>query len=71
MLSIKEIGKQIKERRNNLRVTQADLAVLAGVSPNTLYKIERGQANPSVRILFKILDVLGLQIDLKVKDINL
>jgi transcriptional regulator with XRE-family HTH domain len=71
MLSIKEIGKQIKERRNNLRVTQADLAELAGVSPNTLYKIERGQANPSVRILFKILDVLGLQIDLKVKDINL
>ena len=71
MLSIKEIGKQIKERRNNLRVTQADLAELAGVSPNTLYKIERGQANPSVRILFKMLDVLGLQIDLKVKDINL
>jgi transcriptional regulator with XRE-family HTH domain len=70
MLLIEEIGKQIKERRDSLRVTQLDLAELAGISPNTLYKIERGQANPSLKILLKITNVLGLQINLKVKEIN-
>jgi transcriptional regulator with XRE-family HTH domain len=70
MLLIEALGKQIKERRDSLRITQLDLAELAGISPNTLYKIERGQANPSLNILLKITDVLGLQIDLKVKEIN-
>ena len=35
------IGKQIKERRKVLQITQSDLAELAGISINTLYKIER------------------------------
>lgn len=70
MLLIEEIGKQIKERRDSLRITQLDLAELAEVSPNTLYKIERGQANPSLKIILKITEVLGMEINLKVKGVN-
>jgi len=33
------IGKSIKERRKTLRVTQTQLAELAEISVNTLYKI--------------------------------
>ena len=51
---IKTIGNQIKERRDSLRITQLDLAEMAEISPNTLYKIERGQANPSLKVLLKI-----------------
>ncbi len=65
------IGKSIKERRKTLRVTQLQLAELAGVSVNTLYKIEREQTNPTLEILEKIADVLGLEICFQVKKLQM
>lgn len=64
---VSDIGKQIKERRDILGITQPDLAEMAGISINTLYKIETGQGNPTVRVLHKILEVLGLEFALTVK----
>jgi transcriptional regulator with XRE-family HTH domain len=66
---IKEIGKNIKLRRKALKITQPHLAQLAKVATNTLYKIERGQANPTIDIIEKITDVLGLELKLEVKKI--
>ena len=60
------IGNSIKVRRKTLNVTQAQVADLAGISINTLYKIERGQANPTIEIIDKIADVLGLELVLQV-----
>ena len=65
------IGEQIKLRRKELRITQPDLAEIAGVSVNTLYKIERGEANPTLEVLEKLLDVLGLEILIRVKQLNI
>ena len=53
-----------------LKITQSQLAELAEVSVNTLYKIERGQANPSLEILEKIGDILGLSVVLQLKQLN-
>lgn len=64
---MKTIGKIIKERRGVLGITQRQLAELAGVAINTLTKIERGEANPSVNVLNLILDTLGLEITIQVK----
>jgi transcriptional regulator with XRE-family HTH domain len=61
------IGNSIKARRKALRVTQLQLAELAGISVNTLYKIERGQANPTLETLDGIADVLGMEVCLEVK----
>ena len=36
------IGQTIKQTRKKLGITQSDLAELASVSKNTLYKLERG-----------------------------
>lgn len=66
-MSKKKIGKSIKARRKALRVTQQQLAQLADVSVNTLYKIERGQANPTLETLDGIADVLGMGVCLEVK----
>ncbi len=66
MLAV-ELGRAIKERRNTLKITQPHVADLAGISLNTLYKIERGQANPTIEVLEKLLDVLGLQISIQTK----
>lgn len=64
------IGEQIRLRRKELMITQPDLADITGISINTLYKIERGQANPTIEVLGKILDVLGLEITVGVKQLN-
>lgn len=64
---VSEIGEAIKNRRKELRVTQPHIAELAKVSTNTLYKLERGQGNPSLDVLNKLIDVLGLELTLEVK----
>ncbi len=70
-MSFTELGKSIKDRRKELRITQPDLAEMAGISVNTLYKIERGQANPTVKVLTKLVDVLGMELKLEVKKLKL
>ena len=67
---MKSIGTQIKERRKSLRVTQRQLADLSGVGINTLTKIERNEANPSLSVLNKILDTLGLVLTTRTKDLD-
>jgi transcriptional regulator with XRE-family HTH domain len=62
-----EIGKKIKERRNTLRITQPHLAEMAGISESTLHRIETGKANPTIKVLNQIVDILGLEIRLDVK----
>ena len=62
-----ELGKQIKERRNTLRITQPDLAEMADISINTLYKIETGLGNPTLKVLHKISELLGMELTLTVK----
>lgn len=64
---VEEIGKKIKERRATFGITQPDLAEMSGISVNTLYKIETGQANPTVKVLNKIADILGMELIMTVK----
>ncbi len=63
----KALGEAIKSRRKTLHITQPHLAELAQVSTNTLYKLERGQGNPSLEVLNKLIEVLGMEITLGVK----
>jgi transcriptional regulator with XRE-family HTH domain len=62
-----KIGEEIKARRKMLSINQRTLCELAGVGINTLTKIERGEANPSLEILEKILGTLGLELKVVVK----
>ncbi|ELR72886.1 putative DNA-binding protein [Fulvivirga imtechensis AK7] len=64
---VKQIGVIIRNRRKELNITQPHLAELANVSTNTIYKLERGQGNPSLEVLEKIAEVLGMEITLEVK----
>lgn len=64
---VSKLGQTIKSRRKELMITQPHLAELAQVSTNTLYKIERGQANPTLEVLMKLAEVLGLELKLEVK----
>lgn len=64
---MEKFGTIIKDRRKSLGITQRELALLAGVSVNTLTKIERGESNPSLKVVMNILNTLGLQIDISIK----
>jgi len=66
---IKCFGETIRKRRKDLRITQSYLAKVAEISPNTLYKLERGKGNPSLEVLNKLTNVLGLVLTLDVKKI--
>jgi transcriptional regulator with XRE-family HTH domain len=67
---VKNLGEIIKSRRKELNITQPHLAELANVSVNTLYKLERGQSNPTVDVLTKLADVLGMELTLEVKKLE-
>ncbi len=62
-----EIGKIIRARREFLGIKQADLAEIAGSGLRYLIDIENGKGNPSIGKLEKILTVLGLEIEIKVR----
>lgn len=62
-----DIGKVIKERRALLGISQQDLSDYSGVGISTVKDLERGVGNPSIDTLKKILDVVGLEMILQVK----
>ena len=64
------LGKQIASRRKQLNISQADLADMSGVSLRTLSVIEHGDANPSIDVLSKVLEPLGLVITLQERVIH-
>jgi len=64
---VSQLGKQIKARRDILRLTQPDLSEMAEISVNTLGKIEKGQANPTIKVINKLADILGMELKLEVK----
>lgn len=57
----------VKERRENLKVNQENLAKLSGVGLRTLKQFESGKGNPTLQTIQKISEVLGLEVCLKVK----
>ena len=64
---VKHLGEIIRHRRKELGITQPHLAELAKISTNTLYKLERGHGNPSLDVLNKLADVLGMEIKLEIE----
>mgnify|MGYP002620642944 FL=1 len=57
----------IKSRRKALDISQQDLAEMAGIGLATIKDIERGKGNPSIGTVSKIMDVLGMEIEYKVR----
>lgn len=59
---MKTLGLQIKERRKAFKITQKELADLAGISINTVVAAERGQGDPKISTYLAICNVLGLKL---------
>ncbi len=61
------LAKVIKSRRKTLDISQQDLAEMAGIGLATIKNIERGKGNPSMGTVSKIMAVLGMEIEYKVR----
>jgi transcriptional regulator with XRE-family HTH domain len=66
-----ELITVLKDRREALKVTQEHLAELSGVGLRTLKSIESGKGNPTIETLNKLADVLGLELKLEIRKLEL
>lgn len=57
----KQIIEKIKSLRLKNNMTQSELAIKAGLNPNSYAKIERGERSPSVKTIEKLSKVLGVK----------
>lgn len=62
-----QLSSIIKERRQMLGISQLDLAEMAGIGIATVKSIETDKANPSIRTIEALAEVLGLELTLKIK----
>ncbi len=61
----KELGSTIKKCRKNLRLSQTELADLAGVSLNYISQLEKGKPKIQLDKLLDVLGILGLELEVK------
>ncbi|MCB2342349.1 helix-turn-helix transcriptional regulator [Clostridium estertheticum] len=54
---------RIKNLRNNVNMTQQQLADLVLVSSRTIISLEKGQYNPSVLLAYNIAQVFNISIE--------
>ena len=62
-----ELMDIMKQRRETLSLTQQDLAEMSQVGLATIKDIERGKGNPALNTIKKILDVLGIEIEYRIR----
>ena len=56
------LGKIIFKIREKKKLTQEQLSLLCDIDRSYLFKIEKGMANPSVKILNKLCRILKIKI---------
>lgn len=61
------IGQAIKARRVELGLEQSDILDYAEISSKTLSNLEQGRANITLHTLEKIIEVLGMECRLVIK----
>ena len=64
-----EIIKRVKDRKEILAINQENLAELSEVGIATLKRFESGKGNITLNNLQKIVDILGLEIRLELKNL--
>ncbi len=65
-----ELANNIKSRRKILEISQNDLSEMSGIGLRTLKEIERGKGNPTLEVLNKLAEVLGLELLLTIKKVS-
>jgi transcriptional regulator with XRE-family HTH domain len=67
-MNTKSIGDFIRRRRRSLNIDQRSLSQVSGVAVHTLSNIEAGKGNPTVETLTRVLDAMGMELTIRVKE---
>ena len=70
IMKIRDIGLFLSKRRKALGVNQRELALLCSVSEHALCNLERGAGNPTLKLVMAVAEALGLELNLKAKDME-
>lgn len=62
-----ELGAKVQERRRVLQLRQEELAELADVSIRFVRTLEHGKSSVRLDKVLDVLDVLGLDLDVRVR----
>jgi len=60
-----DVSAKLRKRRQTLGIRQKDLADLAEIAVHTLSNIESGRGNPSLDVLERLMDCLGLKMTIE------
>ena len=63
--NIEELGKLIKNTRKAQKLTQKDLALVAGMSVRLIVELENGKRGVSIESVIKLCSLLGMKIDIE------
>ena len=66
----KDVISILKKRRKELNLTQNDLSEISGIGLRTIKEIESPDGNPTLGTIIKLLDVMGMEIEIKVKELT-
>ena len=58
------IGQLITDARKKEKMTQTDLALKVGTNKSYISRIEKGLIEPGVSLFFRIIEALGLKIEI-------
>jgi len=68
-LNFLSIGESVRKRREDLGYTQNDVSEISGVAERTIRSIEGGE-NSNLSNLVKVMDVLGLELSVQIKQMG-
>ena len=58
------VGQLISDARKQERMTQAELAEKVGTNKSYISRIEKGAIEPGVGLFFRVIDALGLKMEI-------
>ena len=61
------LGQTVRNQRTKRKLSQKELAVLAGVGSNFIYQLEKNKATVQLDAVRKVLDSLDLEIEITQK----
>lgn len=62
------VGQLLKEKRNELGLTQEELASDVGISRTYYADVERGRYNPGLKVLIRLAKRMNLDLNLLIKN---
>ena len=62
-MTVANLGQIIKHRRERMKISQENLADLAGISTKLLSDIECGRANPTFETMDLVAAALGVELE--------